>query len=265
MNTNDIGNASYVAEGQEIPIAKLTTSIEKVKIAKIGKAVEMTDEAILSGAGDVTGEAAKQILVAMNSGVEAQLIQAMNNTATLTGNVAASGDPANEIADALVKFGEDIDGEKVLVIPPEFYARLRKSTSWIPNTEMGAEMIVRGVVGMVHGCQVITSNRVKAHDEYNKTTDTAIDSGKTYYVLVNGVFEEVDSPDVADIASYYEKTAVPNTAFIVKPNALAIYMKRNTLVELDRDKLAQLNYIIGSKLFAPYVYDKSKLIKLTLL
>ena len=52
-------------------------------------------------------------------------------------------------------------------------------------------------------------------------------------------------------------------AFIVKPGALAIYMKRDTLVEFDRDKLAQKNYIIASKLFAPYVYDKTKLIKLS--
>lgn len=258
-----IGDATYVGEGQDIPIARLSASSTKVKVAKIGKAVEITDEALLSGAGDITGEASGQILTAMNSGVENQLLQAMRVSAVLTDSIAASGDPADEIADALTLFGEDIDGEKVIVIPPAFYARLRKSSSWIPNTEMGAEAIVRGTIGMVHGCQVITSNRLNAHDEYEKTTDTAIVSGKTYYVLVNGVFTAVVSPDVDDIASYYEKVSVGAQAFIIKPGALAIYMKRNTLVEFDRDKISQLNYIIGSKLFAPYVYDTSKLIKLS--
>ena len=38
-------------------------------------------------------------------------------------------------------------------------------------------------------------------------------------------------------------------------------MKRETLVEFDRDKIDQTNYIIGSKILAPYVYDTSKLIK----
>lgn len=263
MNFNDIGDATFVGEGQDIPIARLSASTTKVKVAKIGKAVEITDEAILSAAGDVSGEAGAQILTAMNSGVENQLLQAMRNQATLTDTIAASGDPADEIADALTLFGEDIDGEKVIVIPPAFYARLRKSNSWIPNTEMGAQAIIRGTIGMVHGCQVVTANRLNAHDEYEKTTDTEIDGGKTYYVLVNGVYTEVAEPVKADLGKYYEKVAVGAQAFIVKPNALAIYMKRNTLVEFDRDKIAQLNYIIGSKLFAPYVYDTSKLIKLS--
>ena len=265
MNVNDIGDATFVGEGQDIPIARLSASTSKVKVAKIGKAVEITDEAILSAAGDITAEAGTQILTAMNSGVENQLLQSMRKSATLTANVASSGDPADAIADALTQFGEDIDGEKALVIPPSFYARLRKSNSWIPNTEMGAQAIVRGTIGMVHGCQVVTANRLNAHDEYDKTTDTTVDESKTYYELVNGVFTEVDDPTDADIANYYEKVSVGAQAFIVKPNALAIYMKRNTLVEFDRDKIAQLNYIIGSKLFAPYVYDTSKLIKLALL
>ena len=55
-----------------------------------------------------------------------------------------------------------------------------------------------------------------------------------------------------------------NQAYIVKPGALAIFMKRDTLVEFDRDKIDQTNYIIGSKILAPYVYDTSKLIKITL-
>jgi hypothetical protein len=35
------------------------------------------------------------------------------------------------------------------------------------------------------------------------------------------------------------------------------------MVEFDRDKIAQTNLVIGSKIFAPYLYDESKVIKLT--
>ena len=219
-----IGDAVSVNEGADIPIAKLTTSVEKVKVAKIGKAVEISDEAILAGYGSVVDEASSQILTAINSGVESSLLNAMATTATQTDTVAADADAADAIADALVKFGEDIDGEKVIVIPASFYARLRKTKSWIPNTEIGAKMIVQGVVGMVHGCQVVVSNRMSVNNQ--------------------GV--------------------ITNSAYIVKPGALAIYHKRNTLVEFDRDILAEMNYIKGSNIFAPYVYDKSKLIKLSL-
>ena len=220
---NYIGDAESVNEGADIPISKLTTSNTTVTVAKIGKAVEISDEALISGAGNIANEIATQILTSINSGVESALIANMKTNATLTKNVADSDDAADAIADALTLFGEDIDGEKVIVVTPEFYGKLRKTKAWVPNTEIGAGMIVRGVVGMVHGCQVITSNRLRA-----------------------GIGE------------------TSSLAFIVKPNALAIAMKRGTLVEYDRDILAEMNYAKGSKIFAPYVYDASKLIKLVI-
>lgn len=39
---------------------------------------------------------------------------------------------------------------------------------------------------------------------YALTTDTAIDTTKTYYTLSDGVYSAVSSPDVDDIATYYE-------------------------------------------------------------
>lgn len=50
--------------------------------------------------------------------------------------------------------------------------------------------------------------------------------------------------------------------YIMKPGALALFMKRDTLVEMDRDIVNQSNVIVGSKLFAPYVLNESKIIKI---
>ena len=264
-----VGDAVDVAEGADIPIAKLAQTTERVKVAKLGRAIEFTDEAVLSGYNnDIPEEAAKQVVMAINSGVESKLLTAMNSTATLTDSVtlSSSADPADAIADALTKFGEDIDGDKVLVVSPAVYGEIRKSRLWIPNTEMGADAIIRGTVGMVHGCQIITSNRLAASASYSYalTSDSSVNSSKTYYTKVNdGTYVAVASPTTAGLPTYYEKSTVTaNLAYIVKPGALAIYMKRDTLVEFDRDILAETNYIKASKLFAPYVYDKSKLIKL---
>lgn len=219
-----VGDATTVNEGDDIPIARLTQTTDTVTVQKIGRAVEYSDEALLSAYNnDIAEQAAQQLILAVNSGVEKALINAMSTTATKTATVTLSGDPVDDIADALTQFGEDIDGDKVIVVSNNLYAALRKSKDWIPNTEIGASMIVRGVVGMVHGCQIITSNRMTSG------------SG----------------------------TSAVNNAYIIKPGALAIYMKRNTLVEFDRDIIAEMNYIKASKIFAPYVYDKSKLIKLT--
>lgn len=265
---NYVGDSEAVNEGADIPIAKLTQGTKKVKVTKIGRAVEFTDEAMLSGYdNDIAQEAADQVVIATNSKVETELIKAAASSAVKTASIAYNAsNPADGVADALTLFGEDIDGDKVIVVTPEFYARLRKSESWVPNTEIGADMLVRGVVGMVHGCQVITSNRVKsvAYAVYTLTTDVAIDDSKTYYALdALNEYVKVESPALADIGGYYEKTtATGAVALILKPGALAIAMKRDTLVEFDRDIIAETNYIKASKLYAPYVYDTSKVIRI---
>lgn len=190
----------------------------------------------------------------------------MRSNASLTVNMTVgTDDPSEKVADGLTKFGEEVDGNGVVAVPPALLGEFRKSKNWIPNTELGAQQIVRGTFGSIYGYQVITMDRLKAHDEYAKTTDTSIDSGKTYYVAnASGGFTEVAEPDVDDIGTYYEKTSVGAKAFIIKPDALAIYMKRDTLVEVDRDIIAEVNYIKASKLFASYLYDQSKLVMMNL-
>ena len=50
--------------------------------------------------------------------------------------------------------------------------------------------------------------------------------------------------------------------YIMKPGALAIFMKRDTMVETDRDIVNQSTVVVGSKLFAPYLLNESKIIKI---
>lgn len=50
--------------------------------------------------------------------------------------------------------------------------------------------------------------------------------------------------------------------YIVKPGALALFMKRDTMIETDRDVLNQSNVIVGSKICAPYLLNPSKMIHL---
>lgn len=213
-----IGNASVVAEGADIPIKKLEASTTTASVHKIGIGVQITDESVLSGYGDPANEAVKQIVTAIAAGEDNEMLTTLSGiAATMTHTTAAAGTlKANDVSDALTLFGEDIDGDKVLLVSPADYASLRKSTDWIPNTEIGADMIIRGVVGMVHGCQIIVSNKLKT----------------------------------------------PDVSYIVKPGALRIIMKRDTLVEYDRDIINKSNVITADKHFVTYLYDSSKAIKI---
>lgn len=212
-----IGSAAEVAEGADISISQLTEQTKEVTIKKYGKGVQITDEAVLSGYGDPIGQATMQMALAIADAVDNSLLAALDAN-TVKHAITAKMTP-DDIADALVLFGEDIDGEKVLLTDAAGYATLRKTDDWIPNTEIGANMIIRGSVGMVHGCQVVVTNRIKSSG--NKT-------------------------------NYH----------IVKPGALAIYMKRDTMVEVDRDIINKSTVMTADKHFATYLLDSSKAIRI---
>lgn len=209
-----IGAASTVAEGTDIPIAQLTQTTKPVAITKIGKAVQLTDEAVLSGYGDPLREAVNQVTLSIADKVEQMLLADMDTNAGETYTPSGSALTAADIPLALAKYGEDIDGDKVLLCDPDFYAKLL-GDNWIPASEIAADVKIRGALGMAYGCQVIVTNRLKSQN-----------------------------------------------FFIVKRGALALFMKRDTMVEIDRDILNQSTVVAASKLFAPYVLNPKQVVKI---
>ena len=215
-----IGAASTVSEGYDIPLTKLTQTTTSVTIVKYGKAVQLTDEAVLSGYGDPLGEAATQIAVALDDAIDNALLAALAANSASEQNYATSGSTValapEDIPLALAKFGEDMDGEKALLVTPDFYAQLI-GKNWIPASEIAADVRIRGAVGMAYGCQVIVSNR-----------------------LITG-----------------------GSLYIVKPGTLAVIMKRNSMVETDRDILNQSTVLAGSIMCAPYLLNPTGMVKLS--
>ena len=59
------------------------------------------------------------------------------------------------------------------------------------------------------------------------------------------------------------KLTTSKDIYIVKPEALRIFVKRGTLVESDRDILKFTNVITASKHFATYLYKSANAIKIT--
>lgn len=215
-----IGAASAVSEGYDIGIRKLTQSTSAVTIVKYGVAVQLTDEAVLSGYGDPLGEAATQIATSIDDALDNALLAALAaNSASEQNYTTSDASTALVPADiplALAKFGEDNDGQKALLVDPDFYAKLVGS-DWVPASEIAADIRIRGAVGMAYGCQVIISNRLKT-------------AGNLY---------------------------------IVKPGALAVFMKRGSMIESDRDILNQSTVLAGSILCAPYLLNPAGMIKLS--
>ena len=214
-----IGAASQVSEGYDIGIRKLTQNTSSVSIVKYGVATQLTDEAVLSGYGDPIGEAATQIATSLDDAMDNALLAALAANSASAQNYSTSASTGLEPEDiplALAKYGEDNDGQKALVVTPDFYAKL-VGKNWIPASEIAAGIRIRGAVGMAYGCQVIITNRL-------------VSSGNLY---------------------------------IVKPNTLAVFIKRGTFIETDRDILNESTVIKGSILAAPYLLNPKGMIKLS--
>ncbi|MBS5395552.1 MAG: N4-gp56 family major capsid protein [Clostridium sp.] len=216
-----IGDAADVAEGEAIPMSLLTTSTSKVKVKKAGKGIKITDEAVLSGYGDPVGEGTNQLSLSIAAKVDNDCLTALSGIkANMTVDVSAKNTIGSHvIADGLVKFGEDLEGEKVLLIAPAQLAQIRKDPDYLKPSEMTQKAIMSGVIGEIWGCQICVSNKIKA-------------SGSKY------------------------------TNYIVKPGALAIYLKRGVEVETARDISLKLTEITADEHYAVYLLDESKAVKL---
>lgn len=59
---------------------------------------------------------------------------------------------------------------------------------------------------------------------FEKTTDVAIDNTKTYYTYSDGVYTAVETPDVSDIATYYElvETYTAYTTYVLGEGAVVV-------------------------------------------
>ena len=261
-----VGAAEDVAEAGEIPIRSLATDVKKVKVSKIGMGIAYTDEALLSGHNNsIATEAANQIVTSIADGVDNKFLEEMA-TAQMSSNITANGNIANDIIDGVMQFGEDMDGEKVLVVPTQVYGRIVKSGDWIPNTDTGANILIRGSQGSIAGCQVVISNRLNGLYSYTEVENPVVADIGTYYE--KDMFSKYTlTTDVAidTNKTYYTRTSVvTNKAFIVKPGALRLVRKRQVLVEFDRDKQTQTNFVFGSDIFAPYLYDQTKIVALNI-
>lgn len=212
-----IGDADTIGENSQITPVALSQGYKSVTVAKAGKGVQITDEALLSGYGDPLGEAGTQLAKSVDNKIDNDLLAALEGIGQTRKYGTTGGVTADNVADALVVFGEDVEGIKVLLASPADVANLRKDTDFIRASDMGQGMILRGAVGEIWGCQIIPANKIA-----NDGTD--------------GEFRR----------------------YIVKPGALKIIQKRQTLVETDREPDYGRTTVYANRHYTVYLYDESK-------
>lgn len=220
------GDATEITEGQPIPVDQLGTKKTTMTIKQAGKAIEITDKAALVSHGDIYSEAANQIALAIANKVDNDLVTVAK---TATQYIAEAPVTVANLDKALEIFEDEEDATYVALIHPKDAIKLRQDAGkeFLRGSEIGANVVISGTFGEVSGVQIVRSKKV--------------DEGKGFLVKISA-----DQTDTDDDAKY---------------GAFVINLKRDTMVESDRDILAKTTVYSGDKYYGVYLYDNTKVVK----
>ena len=190
-----IGAASVVDENNPVVVGKLEAGTTQATVRKYAKAISITDEARLSGFGNPMDEAAKQLARSIDQGVDDELFSVLN-AVNINRKFVNTTLSADNIADALVLFGEDLTGPKILLTDAAGFAQLRNDAEYIKASDMGQRMINGDVVGEIWGCQILITNKVKIDTTIKEKQHFIVKPGALRLVNKRGTLIEVQrEPD----------------------------------------------------------------------
>lgn len=223
-----IGDASDIAEGNEVDTTKLVASTTQATIKKAMKAVELTDEAVLAGYGNPVGETNNQLALAIASKVDADAMEVLM-TAQLEYDGTDENVSYNGIIDAIDVFEEETNSQKVMFIHPKQMTQLRHDENFISADKYPEDVVMTGEIGMIANTRIVASKRV-----------TLDETGEFY---INPIVRIDTDPDTEDEAP-----------------ALTIYIKRDTNVETQRQTLRRVTDISVDKLYTVALSNASKVV-----
>lgn len=225
---NYIGDANTLAEGVALNTVTMTAGKVNATIHKVARGVELTDEAVLSGFGDPIGEAGRQLALAIASRVDNEMLgvlHAIDANGLLYETANNTTNPAaTDIISALELFGEDVeDGVNIAVVSPAVYTQMRS---------------VSGASAWVPASEIAAG------------------------IAIRGVVGEFGGCQVIVSNKLATNKDGAGDIYIVKPGALRLFLKRDTLIESSRDILKFTTVMTASKHFVAYLYDAKKAIRI---
>ena len=185
-----IGKATVIDENGVIVVGKLEAGTVQATVHKYAKAISITDEARLSGFGDPVGQASKQLSRSIDQGVDDELFTVLNAVG-ISRKFVSSALSADNVADSLVLFGEDLVGTKILLTDAAGFANLRKDADYIKASDMGQRMITQEVVGEIWGCQIMITNKVKEDTTQKEKSYFIVKPGALRLINKRGTLIEV--------------------------------------------------------------------------
>lgn len=226
-----IGDAEDIAEGVECGTVQLTADTTTATVKKAMKAVELTDEAVLSGFGDPVGEANTQLAKSIAAKVDSDAMDALQ-TAQLAHDGSAAQISYSGIVDAIDKFEEEFNSNKVIFVHPLQVSKLRKDSDFIAADKLAEQVIVTGAIGKICNCEVVVSKKVPLNE------------GGTAYI--NPIVKLNEDGETEDDTP-----------------AITVYMKRDVNLETERFTLARKTAISVDEIYTVALSNASKVVLAT--
>ena len=238
--------ASEVKEGQAIPVHKMTQGYTKATVKKFGLGESFTDESDIERLGNNIQHATNQIGTAIAQAADTYLMnEALKVKNTLSTTADVDGIDAMEAF-----FDTDVkDAAYTLICSPKTQLAINKSVrEYTKGSDVGAQIALSGAVPTALGASIYRTKKMP-DDKIVVVFSSAEDIAKA---------KELDQALKAGTADDKELETL-NTGRPFK-----WLVKRDTLIETDRDKSKQINYIYGTQIAAPYIQNPSKLLVVSL-
>lgn len=218
-----ISMASDLTEASAISTVSLNYTSASAQIKEIGKGVEITDTAILSAYGDPVEEIAQQLMLAIADKVDNDFLTVLSGIGA--GMTSTMGASTSAITVQKISDALELFGEDI---------DGKKALLVSPRT----------------------------YTAIRNTKDWCPASEYAAGALVKGAVGQIFGCDVI-VTNRLKQTAIAGEkAFIVKPGALRLILKRDTLLETDRDILRRVNVFTATKHYVNYLYNASGAIKI---
>ena len=190
-----IGDAADLAEGAALTYENIAESTVEIKVKKVAKGISITDEAVLSGYGNPVEQIGQQLLTAVASKIEADMYDAVKNEKKATRDTVGCFQHQYNKTAGFTK-------EDIIDMRAKFGEDQEGEMVLFVNPVEFAKLAKdRDFVQIQQGAQIISG-----------------EMGMLYGVRL--------------VVANRVPAGKP---FLMKPGALAIVMKRNVMVESERD------------------------------
>jgi len=268
-----IGDAEDVAEGEQIPIEKMSSTTAKYEIKKTGRGASLTDEARLSGYGDPQGEALSQVAKAIASKMDTDALDALYLSKNYYTSSTIIGYDA--VVSAIDMFAEELMTEKVMFVHPSQVTQLRKDADFKSADKYDNKVVMTGEIGMISGVRIVPSRRVVKNALYHYKDAsgnlTVVESGATSGQInladvkpQNGYTPAVgDKVKAVAAGTYWMNPIVKlngNSETDSDLPALTIYMKRRANVEVERKAGTRTTEYTADQIYVAALTNESKVV-----